>query len=77
MLGVMEMLRRVFVFGRIAAPHVAAFQTEAQVNPGVAHFQTFLAAIWSARCNISDLIHMRTNRHKRILLYDRDRVFNT
>jgi hypothetical protein len=64
MLGVMEMLRRVFVFGRIAAPHVAAFQTEAQVNPGVAHFQTFLAA-FRMGTHLANLIEVRTLWHLR------------
>jgi hypothetical protein len=60
----MEMLGRVFVFGRIATAYVAAFQTKAQVDPGVAHFQAFLAAIGSARCYVANLIHMGASRHK-------------
>jgi hypothetical protein len=31
----------VFIFGRIAAAYVSADKTEAQVDPGVAHFQAF------------------------------------
>jgi hypothetical protein len=34
---------------------VAALQTQAQVNPGIAHFQAFLAAV-SVRCDFADLI---------------------
>jgi hypothetical protein len=44
MLGVMEVLGRVLVLGRIAATDVSAFQAQAEMNPGVAHLQTFLAA---------------------------------
>jgi hypothetical protein len=71
MLGVMEVFRGVLVFGRIAAAHVAALQTQAQVNPSIAHFQAFLATVGSFRCHRFNLIHMRTSRHN-ALLYHRD-----
>src|ERR1700730_6694194 len=51
MLGAMKMLGCMLVFRRIATTHMPAFQTQAQMNPGVAHFQTFLAAIWCAGCD--------------------------
>jgi hypothetical protein len=38
MFGVMKMLGGVFVFRRIAAAHMAALQTQAQMNPSVPHF---------------------------------------
>jgi hypothetical protein len=43
MFGGVKMLGGMLVFGAVAAAHVAALETQAQVHPGVAHFQTFLA----------------------------------
>ena len=43
-LGLMEVLGGVLVLGGIAAAHVAADEAFAQVHPGVAHLQAFLAA---------------------------------
>ena len=40
-----KMLGRVFVFRRIAAADVTARVAQTQMNPTVAHFQTFLAAV--------------------------------
>jgi hypothetical protein len=57
------MLRRVkmpggvFVFGRVAAPHVAANQTEAQVDPCIARPEAFFASIFVCTGNF-DLIQM-------------------
>jgi hypothetical protein len=55
----MEMLRRMFVLRRIAATHMAAYHAQTQVNPGVVHFQTLLAAV-RMRLHILDLVDMRT-----------------
>src|SRR5580704_5844653 len=63
MLGAMKMLGCMLVFRRIATTHMPAFQTQAQMNPGVAHFQTFLAAIWCAGCDRPNLSQMRASRH--------------
>jgi hypothetical protein len=60
----MKVLGGMFIFGRIAAADVAAFQTQAQVNPGVAHFQTFLAA-FGMRAHLANLIEVRTLWHLR------------
>jgi hypothetical protein len=57
-LGEMKMLGGVGVLRRIATADVAAFQAQAQVDPGVAHFQAFLAAV-SVRCDFANLIHVR------------------
>jgi hypothetical protein len=55
--GRMEMLRRVFVLGRIAATHMAADHAHPQVNPGVVHFQTLFTAVCTRR-HIFDLVDM-------------------
>jgi hypothetical protein len=49
MLRRMEVLGRVFVLGRVAAPDVAAFVTEAQMDPGVSHLQALFAAVGRVR----------------------------
>jgi hypothetical protein len=43
MLGFMEMLGGMLVFGRIAAAHVAADQAQAKVDPCVSHFHALRA----------------------------------
>jgi hypothetical protein len=43
MLGSMEVLGSVFVLRRIAAAHVTTLQAQAQMDPGVTHFQALLA----------------------------------
>jgi hypothetical protein len=45
MLRGVEVFRGVPVLGVIAAPDVSTGATQAQVHPGVAHGETFLAAI--------------------------------
>jgi hypothetical protein len=60
----MEMLGGVLILRRVAAADVAAFQTQAQVNPGVAHFQAFLAAV-RVRFHRTDLIEVRASWHLR------------
>jgi hypothetical protein len=57
MLRRMEMLGGVLILGRIAAAHVAAGFADSQVDPCVAHFQAFLAAM-SSRLDVVDLIEM-------------------
>jgi hypothetical protein len=53
------MLGRVFVFGRIAAADMAAFETETQVNPRVAGGEALSAAIGSFGGYVSDLVKMQ------------------
>jgi hypothetical protein len=55
MFGRMKMFGGVFVFGRVAAPDMAATQAEAQVNPGVVHLQAFLTAM-GMRFHVPDLV---------------------
>lgn len=52
----------VFVFGRITATYVTATQAQSQVYPGVAHFQTFLAAC-SAWHDVLSTLKMSTAFH--------------
>jgi hypothetical protein len=44
-LGLVEVFGGVPILGGIAAAHVAADLTEAQVDPRVAHLQTFLTPL--------------------------------
>jgi hypothetical protein len=62
MLRAMKVLGRVFVLRRVAAAHMAAFQAQTQMDPGVTHLQAFLAAT-RVRSDRTDLIEMRTTCH--------------
>jgi hypothetical protein len=55
--GVMEVFGSMFVFGRIAASHVAAFHAQAQVDPGVAGFHALFADVLVGGSDF-DLIQM-------------------
>src|SRR5262245_708751 len=55
----MKVLRRVFVRRVIAATHVAAAQTEAQMHPAAAHLETLLAAVGRAGSDVLNLIEVR------------------
>ena len=57
MLCLVEMLGGMLVLRRIAAAHVAAATAETQMDPGVAHFEAFLAAMGS-RPDVAHLIEM-------------------
>jgi hypothetical protein len=57
--GGVEVLCRVFVFGRIAAADVTAFEAEPQMDPPVAHFQAFFTAVGMG-FYIADGIEVRT-----------------
>lgn len=46
MLGVMEVLGGVLILRRVAAADVAAFQTKAQMNPGVAGLHAILTNVF-------------------------------
>ena len=59
MVGRVEMPGRVLVLGRVAAAHMSTGETEAQVDPGISHFQTVLTSL-GARCDVLCLIKMRT-----------------
>jgi hypothetical protein len=62
MLRFMKMFGRMFVFGIVAAADVSAGQTQTQMDPLVAHFQTFLAP-FAARRHLTDLVKMCAFRH--------------
>ena len=53
----LKMFGGVLVFGGIAAADMAALQADAQMNPGVAGFQAFLATIRGG-LHIADLTNM-------------------
>jgi hypothetical protein len=59
MLGLMEVFGSVLVLGRVAATNVAADQTFPQVDPGIAHLQTFLAS-FAARFDLANFFYVRT-----------------
>ncbi len=55
----MVMFAGMLVLGRVAAADMPADQADAQVNPGIAHFQTILTAVGAGR-HVPNLIDMRT-----------------
>ena len=61
--GLLKVLRRVLIFGAVAATHMATFEAQPQVYPGVAHFQTLFAALRSFWLHRPYLIHMTASRH--------------
>jgi hypothetical protein len=61
-LGFMEMLGGVLVFGGVAAADVAALEAEAQVDPGVAHLEALFAPL-SVRLDGANQTEMRTSNH--------------
>ena len=60
--GCAIVLRRVRVGGVVAASDVAALETEAEMNPGVARREAFLAAIWGIRAMIPGAAKMSAHR---------------
>jgi hypothetical protein len=63
MLAFVKVFRGVLVFRAVAAAHVAAFQAQSQMHPGVAHFQTLFASLRRFWLYRSYLIEMATFRH--------------
>jgi hypothetical protein len=59
MLGVVEVLGRMFVLGRVATGGMPADEAHAQVNPGVAGFYTIFADMFIG-FSYFDLIEMGT-----------------
>ena len=59
MLGLMKVLGRVLILGRVTATDVTADETFPQVNPGIAHLQAFLAA-FAAGLDRSDFFYVGT-----------------
>jgi len=60
MVGRVEMPGGVLVLRIVTAAHMSTRETDAQVYPGISHFQTVLTSI-SARCDFLYLIKMRTS----------------
>src|SRR6201993_4113874 len=60
MTGLVKMLGRVLVLGRIAAADMATLETQPQVHPGVVHFEALLAAL-AARFHLFDVLLMSTS----------------
>ena len=57
MLGAVEMLGGVLVFGGITAADVAALHAQPEMYPGVAHFQALFAAlgVWRHFVNVAQM----------------------
>jgi hypothetical protein len=60
MVGRVEMPGGVLILRIVTAADMSAGETEAQVYPGISHFQTVLTSL-GARCDVVDLIKMRTS----------------
>jgi hypothetical protein len=58
MMHFVEVLGRVLVLGRIAATHMPARQTQAQMHPRIAHLDAFFANMYVGVLNLN-LIQMR------------------
>jgi len=58
MLVFMEVLRGVFVLGRVATSYMAARQAKPQVNPGIPEFHALFANVLVGALNF-DLIEVR------------------
>jgi hypothetical protein len=58
MVHFVKVFSRVLVLGRIAAPHMSARQTQAQMHPGIAHLYAFFANMYVGVLNFN-LIQMR------------------
>jgi hypothetical protein len=58
--GGMEMLGGMLILGVIAAANMPAYFAEAQMHPGIAHFQAFLTP-FRVRGYVTNLIEMCTN----------------
>lgn len=56
--GLVEVVRRVLVFGAIAATDVAADQTQTEVHPAISESQAFLAPFCARRdvANLADVL---------------------
>jgi len=58
-IGRVKMLGSVLIFRIVTAADMPAFQTEAQVDPGITRFQAILASI-GTRCDLTYLVKMTT-----------------
>src|SRR6201997_5833081 len=60
MTGLVKMLGRVLILGRIAAADMATLETQPQVDPGIVHFQALLAAV-ATWLHLLDVLLMSTS----------------
>jgi hypothetical protein len=60
MLSLVKMLGGMLVLGRVTTANVAATQAFAEMDPAIAHFKAFLAAI-AARGHIPNFFRVRTD----------------
>ena len=60
MLGLMKMLGRVLVLGRVTTTDMAADETFPQMNPGITHLQALLAA-FTTRLDLANFFYVRTS----------------
>jgi hypothetical protein len=67
-LAFVKVLRGVLVLGAVATAHVATFQAQSQVHPGVSHFQTLFAPLWGFWLYRPYLIEMSAFRRHDFLL---------
>ena len=63
MRGFVEVFRGVLVFRAVAAAYMTTLQAQAQMHPGVAHFQTLFASLRRFGGHRSYLIEMSAFRH--------------
>jgi hypothetical protein len=75
-LRVMKVFSGVLVFRRVAATHMTTLHAEAQMYPGVAGFQTLLAAVRSAWLDVVNMIQMCASVHFPIVHYRSERVIS-
>jgi hypothetical protein len=63
----MEMLGGVLVLGRVATTHMSTNQTQAQMDPGIAHLNAFFTDMYGRGFNF-DLIEVRALGRHRFLI---------
>jgi hypothetical protein len=65
-----EMFGGVLVLGRVAAPHMSADETQAQVNPGITSLDAVFAYMLVRLCDF-DLVQVRAFfRHRFLFLWE-------
>ena len=63
MFGLVKMFAGVFILRRVTAAHVAAFEAETEVDPGVARVQAFLTTFGRVRLDVVNVIKMGAGFH--------------
>jgi hypothetical protein len=65
MFGRMKMLRSVFVFRGIATSHMPTRETQAKMNPAIAHLEALFASV-GMRLHLVEILHVRALHETRI-----------